>query len=100
MKLKSQSKKNFKFLTNALGIMSWSSNNIGNRSLNYSLCFLEPMMINSVLLGFSFSFEFVIQVKTSVTQDFKSVRDSKLQNRIEIYKFVCRRHRDDVLHHA
>ena len=34
-------------------------------------------MINSVLLGFSFSFEFVIQVKTSVTQDFKSVRDSK-----------------------
>ena len=53
------------------------NNNIGNRSLNFSLCFLEPMMINSVLLGFSFSFEFVIQVKTSVTQDFKSVRDSE-----------------------
>ena len=34
-------------------------------------------MINSVLLGFSFSFEFVIQVKTSVTQDFKSVRESE-----------------------
>ena len=66
---------NPKFLTNALGSVSWSSNNIGNRSLNISLCFLEPMMINSVLLGFSFSFEFVIQVKTSVTQDFKSVRD-------------------------
>ena len=68
---------NPKFLTNALGSVSWSSNNIGNRSLNFYLCFLEPMMINSVLLGFSFSVEFVIQVKTSVTQNFKSVRDSK-----------------------
>ena len=68
---------NPKILTNALGSVSWSSNNIGNRSLNFYLCFLEPMMINSVLLGFSFSFEFVIQVKTSVTQDFKSVRDSE-----------------------
>ena len=47
------------------------------RSLNFSHWFLEPMIINSVLLGFSFSYEFVIQVKTSVTQDFKSVRDSK-----------------------
>ena len=35
------------------------------------------MMINSVLLGFSFSFEFVIQGKTSVTQDSESVKDSK-----------------------
>ena len=24
----------------------------------------------------------------------------KLQNRIEIYKFVCHRHRDDVLRHT
>ena len=68
---------NAKFLTNALGSVSWSSNNIGNRSLNFSLWFLEPMIINSVLLGFSFSFEFVVQVKKSVTQNFKSVRDSK-----------------------
>ena len=87
---------NPKFLTNALGNVSWSSNNIGNRSLNFSLCFLEPMMINSVLHGFSFSFEFVIQVKTN----FKSVSDSEVQNRIEIHKFVCHRHRDGVLHHA
>ena len=49
-------------LTNALESVSWSSNNIGNKSLNFSLCFLKPMMINSVLLGFSFGFEFVIQV--------------------------------------
>ena len=35
------------------------------------------MMINLVLLGFSCSFEFVIRVKTSGTQDFRSVRDSK-----------------------
>ena len=69
---------NSKFLTNALGSVLWSSNNIGNRSLNCSLWFLEPMIVNSVLLGFSFSFEFVIQVKTSVTQDIKSVRDSKV----------------------
>ena len=68
---------NPKFLTNALGSVLWTSNNIGNRSLNFSLCFLEPEMINWVLLEFSFSFEFVIQVKTSITQDFKSVRDSK-----------------------
>ena len=68
---------NRKFLPNALGSVSWSSNNIGKRSLNFSLCFFEPMIINSVLLGFSFSFEFVIQVKTSVTQAFKSVRDSE-----------------------
>ena len=65
------------FLTNVLESVSWSSNNIGNRSLNFPLCFLDPMMINSVLLGFSFRFEFVILVKTSVAQDFKSVRDSK-----------------------
>ena len=58
---------NPKFLTNALGSVSRSSNNIGNRSLNFSLYFLEPMMINTVLLGFSFIFEFVIQVKTSVS---------------------------------
>ena len=57
--------------------MSWSSNDIGNRSLNFYLCFLEPIMINSVLLRFSHSFEFVIQVKTSVTKDLKSVRISK-----------------------
>ena len=68
---------NPKFLTNALGSVSWSSNNVGNRSYDFLFVFLELMLINSVLLGFSFSFEFVIQVKTSVTQDFKSVRDSK-----------------------
>ena len=67
---------NPKFL-NSRGSVSWSSNNIGTRSLNFSFWFLEPMMINSALLGFSFSFKFVIQVKTSVTQDFKSVRDFK-----------------------
>ena len=67
---------NPKFLMhNASGSVSWSSNNIGNRSLNFSLSLLEPMKINLVLL--EFSFEFVIQVKKSVTQDFKSVRDSK-----------------------
>ena len=38
---------------------------------------LYNLPLNSVILGFSFSFEFVIQVKTSVTQNFKSVRDSK-----------------------
>ena len=91
---------NSKFLTNALGSVSWSSNNIGNRSLNFSLCFLEPMMINSVLLGFSFSFEFAIQVKTSVTQDFKSVRDSEASEPDRDIKFVCHRHRYGVLHHA
>ena len=48
-----------------------------NGTLNFSLCFLELMMINSVLLRFSISFEFEIQVKTSVTQYFESVRDSK-----------------------
>ena len=63
-------------------------------------CFLEPMMIKSVLLGFSFSFEFVIQVKTSVTQDFKSARNSEASEPEEIYKFVCHRHGDGVLHHA
>ena len=40
---------NSKFLTNALGSVSWSRNNIGNKSLNFSLCLLESMMINSVL---------------------------------------------------
>ena len=90
---------NPKFLTNSLGSVSWSINNIGNRSLNFSLWFLEPMMINSVLLGFSFSFDFVIQVKTSVTHDFKSVRESKASEP-DRDKFVCHRHRDDVLHRA
>ena len=47
--------KNPKFHMNAVGSVSWSSNKIGN----FLFVFLEPMMINSVLLGFSFSFEFV-----------------------------------------
>ena len=36
LSFESQSKMNPKFLTNALGSVSWSSNNIGNRSLNIS----------------------------------------------------------------
>ena len=91
---------NPKFLAKGLGSVSWSSNNIENRSLNFTIFFLESMMINLVLLGFRFRFGFVIQVKTSLTQVSNQLMILKLQNRIEISKCVCHRHRDDALHHA
>ena len=87
-----------RFMAGADGFASWPRIEHGKIFKIVSRWRLIPMRIKYVLLGLSFSLDFVIQVDTVITQCCNFSRDSfALEKRIETWKFEYHRHRDGGL---